>query len=337
MTQNLFKFLFISLILFISSQLDAARALPLEPVNDDLSIYSEFLYLKGDLENSEFAAEETFSDSGIIGAQEVFDTHDKKKGFNTQFDPAFRVGIYYLWCGDCWDTDLNWMHYQSSRSETLSGTVISNDPFVDNTPFIFFPIRGSFNEINAHLKLKVDDVQWSIGRQVFVSTCFAFRPYVAAKYLDIQEKFNIKASRTERFQSRENAKLHTCYRGAGLQGGFDLTWQVGCGLSLYSNVNAGIVYGRVQAKSVEQSIFLDGITFIQNNGSNFNSHYARPNLDLGIGISYQSEISCQPFTLWAGWEYHHYFGQNMLRLTDFVDTRGDLTLHGATVGISIAL
>ena len=76
---------------------------------------------------------------------------------------------------------------------------------------------------------------------------------------------------------------------------------------------------------------------VRNEDDSFSEHnnLARANIDLAIGLEWGYPINDRStLTFNLGWEYHYFFDQNFFRAVQDTDLKGDLCLHGLTLGAS---
>lgn len=337
---------------------------------DRLSIGAEALWWKATEDNLAYAEktffEEMFTETTVgstTTANDLEITKTKKEEFDFKWKTGFRLNVDYLLPCNNWDLGFTWTHYVgrssgSSRAPNQTETIGTTTTTISLTPgFLNQTVEsvGEYDTIKSRWNLIFNNYEWDIGRTCCCTPCFAVRPYIGVKYLQIKQNLHINSNAKpylisngeETISQFDRQVLKSRFSGAGLQGGFDANWLLGCGFALYSNVSGGIAYGKVHAHRREffqsHSVFIEssGETSINNDIDKFKdrdrTHLARPNLDFAIGLSWQHCLcECYVVTLRACWEYHHFFNQNFFRSPQAGnDLRGDLTLHGFTLGAGV--
>lgn len=322
---------------------------------DRLSFKAEFLYWRARQENTEYAYKNTVGILPIPAATSVVAGH--KKDFNFGFDPAFRIALGYRLPCDGWDSNVNWTRYDNKAHSSTSGVITGTGTEINNNlatlisgengantsinDTLLTPLENGYNDISARHKIRFDNIEWTLGKRIGVSDCFSVRPYIGLKYVSIKQNLRVNAVRSSAAIVNSTAtvgnRTHTKFDGLGLQGGLDATWALGGGFAIYSNASGGVAYGRAHAK---QSIAAESTSLTAgavNTISTYkNTRYlARPNVDFAIGLDWDACIYSYLVNVNLGWEYHHYFGQNLFRFANTSDNRGDLSFHGLTVGANI--
>lgn len=331
-----------------------------------ISFSAEGLYWRADQDKMSFAEHDVETDVVVFlpGGEDAIQTRESDAhvfDLNNKYSLGYRLRLDYdLPCND-WKLDLAYTHLLNHASRSVSAPNTSTDVTIDDTEFLTFDLisayfpgadfGASLNRASAHWKLDFNDVQLNIGKNLCLTQCLSFTPFIGLKYLQINQTYKLKGHANPNptlivdLSGDGRTDIKTKYSGFGLQGGFLSFWNVGCGFNLYSEVSGGIVYGRAHSKydqdftsTRRQTTFL-GVTSFVNTDSDVDFKdklwTTRPNLDFAIGITWDYLLcDCYPLTLTTGWEYHYYFNQNFFRLTDSY-TRGDLTLMGWTFGADI--
>lgn len=286
--------------------------------------------------------------------------HIKKKCFDFKWRPGIRLGLAYASPCTCWDLAFGWTHFRNHTSSSEESTGFLNPPTTttasireDSLKPAFFPPCFSdpcdeFNHCEADWHVKFDNFELNFGHRCNCDCCFGFRPYIGLKYVNIVQKLDIESKVFRNpFDPDDFGKFDqefkTRYSAFGFQGGLAADWCLGCGFVLYSNVSGGIVHGRAHTREH----FHQQFTFFPGEDESFvndfkkfkhHCHVTRPNVDFALGFQWQNCFcNCYHVTLRAGWEYHHYFGQNFFRYAqDHDPARGDLAMHGLTFGGDIS-
>jgi len=251
--------------------------------------------------------------------------HTKLKEPNYQWDSGFQVSIGYLLPCDRWGLSLNWTHYETDVSNNVSTT-----PGAVQSTFVggssYFTLDGfASGEAEADWKLMFNQVDLDFSREFYVGKCMTLTPYVGLRALLIREKYRITTNNfTEEFEGifekRDEtfiSRLESDFKSLGLKGGLQSFYEIGCGIGIYGDFGASVVFGAYDACHRFNSIFI--LESIEPNftsfGSNFLSHdrnALRATLDLSLGLKWSSAINCdqgQVFVL-LGWDHHLYFNQS---------------------------
>ena len=284
----------------------------------------------------------------------------RKDDFDFRWRPGFRLSAAYLFPCNCWDLDFRWTHFlnSSSRDSKASGALLP--PYASETSeYDEEQVKSTFlpstyaenqyvNHVDAHWHINFNNYEIAFGRHICVGCGFGIRPYIGVKILDIEQRLHLDTKRnhnyldeTQNYGSYEQ-KIKTEFTGVGFQGGFCADWCLGCGFSLLSNVSGGIVYGRAHVRErFNSDMTRPGAAEATYENWNIkfkhSTHVSRPNLDLGIGLRWETCLcNCYYLGLKLGWEYHHYFDQNFFRLLhNDAPGRGDLAMHGVTFGADV--
>lgn len=283
----------------------------------------------------------------------------KKEEFNFKFKPGIRLRLDYQMPCETWDCEFIWTHLLSHTSRHLAAPNLSlptptpdvTDVFAKVLTSTFLPPNAfgsgdtNFNKIHAGFRMNFNNFDWLLGKTFEISSCFSLRPFAGLQNTQIAERLHInyKLDPNPLFPSNNFGNVHqlikTRFAGIGFKGGFDANWYLGCGFAIYSKIDGAIVYGRAHAreKIIENVIFPGaGAEFIELKYRD-TFHTSKPNIDLALGLRFD-HCFCNSYfvTLKAGWEYHHYFNQNLFRIAqDDEAGSGDLAMHGVTFGAEI--
>lgn len=337
---------------------------------DRLSIGAEALLWKATEDNLAFAEktffEDTFTETtvGTTTTEDVLDINrTKKEEHDFKWKTGVRLNVDYLLPCNNLDLGFTWTHYVgrasgSARAPNQEVVIGNTDTNTFLTPgFVNETVTfvGEYDTVKSRWNLIFNNYEWDIGRTCCCTPCFAIRPYIGVRYLQIKQNLHIDSNAkpytisngAETISKFDHAVLKSRFSGVGMQGGLDVNWQFGCGFAFYSNVSGGIAYGKAHAQRREynqsHSMFTNtlGEVFITDTVNTFkdrdSTHLARPNVDFSAGLSWQQCLcNCYFVTLRAGWEFHHFFNQNFFRsVIPGNDLRGDLTLQGFTLGAGV--
>lgn len=284
----------------------------------------------------------------------------KKEEFNHKLKPGIRLRLDYQMPCETWDVDFVWTHLLSHTSRRVSAPNLSlplptpdvsdvsanllTSTFLPDSSFNVFGNR-SYNQIQGGWRMNFNNFDWTLGKTIEVSCCFNLRPFAGFQVTEIAQRLHLNYLKNldpnlplESF-GFINQRIKTRFGGVGFRGGFDTNWCFGYGFALYSKLAGAIVYGRSHTKeSVIENVITPGIeaAFIESRYRD-TFHAARPIIDLALGLRFDHCFcNCYYVTLKAGWEYHHFFDQNLFRKAQNDDpARGDLALHGVTFGAEV--
>ena len=274
------------------------------------------------------------------------------KHLDFKYDVGFRLGIDVDTVYDGWDVSLTWLRLTADAQQRalttgnkeLFASRLSPQaaPFaVGGTNPIPIPV---YSNSHAHWKAFLNQLDWDLGREFFVSKHLTLRPHFGLRTTWIRQKLNTDYSNGITLagfpvmpdtEVREKNK----WWGLGVEGGLDTKWCLGSGFSLFGNLAAAIEYGFQKVRTKQEVEGLASEDF-ENNKDSY--RISRPILDLQLGLQWDHQCCdgiCH-FGFHGGWEHHIYFSQNQFHteqaLGQFVANQGDLTYQGWTFGAHLA-
>ncbi len=329
----------------------------------DVTITVAGLYWRADQDGMEYAVENTVDSLNFIDQSNNLIKAEYKTP-KSKWEGGARVALSYSSAIDGWDIGLTWTYFDGQASS------LNQTQQTDNT--VLLPLWSAFQGFqetgdfqgNTATEIKADwDVDFylldlELGRSYWTSRYLSMRPFIALRYVDIQQDFSIThsgGSWSDDMQDPLNdlVDLDNDFKGVGPRIGFDLNWNFGCGWSLYSELAASIIYGRFSVdhdEDVRQAVSPFSKGAVLENSYRF--HASRAIVDLGLGVQYATLIadSAYGITVQLGWEQHLFFHQNqMWRVNrigkgdsqasfrensgenDFTQRRGTLSTHGWTL------
>lgn len=255
------------------------------------------------------------------------------KNVHPDWHVGFRLGLGYELPCDCWGIALYWTHFQShANSHNNERFNFSTTPGVENSEFLpayGFVIDGSedtgVDRTEARWKLHLDLVDVEFGRQVCLSQCLTIRPHIGIRAAWINQNYNIVNTviTPDTTADIQAVKLKSDFEGVGLRGGMDSQWDLGCGMSLYGNASASVLYGNFNVKS-ENDFSSTGATlenlFSITQKDDFCA--CRAVTDAAMGLRWKGCFCNDSIavTFQVGWEHHLFFNQNQFE--DFVKLQG---------------
>lgn len=282
---------------------------------DGFSFSADGLYLKAYQDNLQFASLNDFStDSSIPNVSNQNNLiGNKSPSFSTNW--GYRLGLNYQNPCSCWSIDVDYFHYRTSAKGRLANIYSSaSSPTRSNQTSInvLYSINqgGPFDYCRAHLGVKIDYVDVDIKHLFCWNECFNLRPFIGLRFADISQKYKIRAEGTSIIARDDpeissiqisNNKLVNNYHGMGLHAGFDLSWQVARGFSIYGNCAGSILYGR---SKINSGLLFTSTDFV-NDSQSITSLHAKNNQS-GAKAIFEAEL---------GIDWTHIFNNgNFLRL-----------------------
>lgn len=329
----------------------------------------DFLYwtaCQGGLAYGSESRTDTFGTGGSVSR-----FHTKLKHPHQRWDVGFRVGLGYQSACDCWDATLIYTNFDTdahARHEeavnanqwftpafnAIPGTGVAGDSLLggNGTPGSdSFPVQFAY----AHWKLRLNLLDLEIGREFCVNSCLSLRPFIGVRAASINEKYDIRYE-TQQIVSSEVTEfpddrihLKNNFEGAGVRGGLDSNYDLGCGLSLYGGVAASLLYGETEIRSKEVLVTTASpTTNVFEVKQKDNTCGCRAITDAEIGVRWQKVCCNKVIAFQVGWEHHFFFNQNQFeKFTNFdgadnagtdrypQDIHGDLSVQGLVVSARV--
>ena len=254
-----------------------------------------------------------------------------EKDVDYDWHSGFRIGLDAgVPCNE-WRVGLEWTHFLNHNNG--NGVAASVNGYTGLTfirdPAYAYPTLGSIgsNGVSStafgRWRVELNEVDLVFGRQFYVGHQVTLRPYGGLRALFLRQRYDAEASfnsgpiffdgvlRTP-IISNLTAELSTDFKGVGIVGGFESTWDVFCDLGLYANFGGSILYGKSRSNltGILTSTNFSGIT--NNYFAERNVNTLRATLDLAFGFEWRQELfeDSGEFIFRAGWEEHLYFRQN---------------------------
>lgn len=255
----------------------------------------------------------------------------------SKWEFGFRFGINYTFACDGWDVDLVWTHFSP-----FSSNQIEADPSEGHTLVAlwsaFAPAQGEVNfarRIQSNWKIKLDLIDFELGRAFWVSKRLSSRPFIGFRYILIRQNLDLEysgGSWSPRLDPPQDpliglVDLKNDFRGGGLRSGLETIWNVDCGWGIYGLIALSLIYGRFDLYHCEENR-LAIVPYSKMKVLDSRNHFrvSRPILDWNLGIQWSRMFcNCQYIFLGRfGWEQHLFFHQNQLwRVTRIGDTGGE--------------
>lgn len=293
-----------------------------------LSVFGNYLYW-----NASEQTDTVWSNAIAIAPNQIVYTIPN---VNFNWNSGFRGGISYE-LPHFWDTKLYWTHYTTSKntSYAASGLTIFTPEF-----FSGFLSMDLFSSANLNWQIAMNTIDFAISHAVNLTNTLVFSPSIGIKGATINQTvnstWNAALFSIPLFSSTE--KVTNNYSGIGPSFGIDGKWNMYKGFSLVGNFSTALMWGHWNIKDTYSRpsalfglITPTTITTSLNNGKLGTAVFQ---YFLGLEWTHHSKYDVN-FLL----GYEMQFWPNQLRAPTFqlLPLHGDLTLQGATCGISISL
>jgi len=314
---------------------------------DSLRFEADFLYWRATSGSVGLGYTDSFSEFAFIPGSPSFtgpvaDTVSFVD-VKPKFEPAFRIGVSHA-C-DCWDSGVYWTHFHSKETANAVSdfsavpNTSANLPYTAFHPFWEAVANSIPDTAKGVYNIDMDYVDLDIGYKYYVCHSLKVRPHAAIRILRLDQsyKYTASASRTPPiatfvgtaiidgglgasanvFTSASKAKND--FLGAGPLAGFEIEFDVGCGLSLFGKAAGSIVFGRDHRSFSETYTDFDSnavvvpglgrvITFEESHPSYSTSGSIS---DLEIGLKWERCVNwcngCHPVSFAISWEHHGFY------------------------------
>lgn len=295
----------------------------------------DYLYWKPYVENAS-PCTVVKSDHVALRSQDTNSTSNtstRNKDFPFDWDSGYRVALGYGFPCDKWGLALTWSHYRTDAFLAENGFAHPNSAtkvqFVDD---FSMPLIGFVDDAQAGLidlftsaslaskwAFQFNQVDLDFFRDFYVGCSLSLKPYIGLRALFINHTIhthteysqpqNIPTSAIPFNSITDDQRLHSNLKSFGLKGGLESFWEVTCGLGVYGNVGASLIYA-----NYENGQKLQQVRVLENNQTrlvdNIEANHCYQSLkmmsDLSIGIQWRQPINCNQNLVFikAGWEHH---------------------------------
>lgn len=250
--------------------------------------------------------------------------------YNTR--PGVKAGFYYLPSTEnAWNTKFYWTHYATDTTDSIPvGAKIITSLFFSGS---FFLTKDFFIGASSHWQLAMNMLDVEINRHFTPNKAFTLSPKVGLKGGSINQEIS---ARWVGITYKANENVTSNFTGIGPTLGLGAKWNIYENISLVGDVAAGIMYGRWNMKDTYERppgllVTTTTVTTSLNQAQlgSFMTNYFLGAEWVHRGVS--------TVTVKLGYEMQ--FWSNQLRIISIqqLPAQGDLTLQGATCGISIDL
>lgn len=305
----------------------------------DLSL--DILYWRSEVEGTEY----TITDN--IGTQSI-PWQGSMKNVGTSWDWGFRVGVGYNFEHDNWDAQLQYTYFNNTFSSTTqAGTndalttlravpwIVSGDA---STPSTYV---NSAERATSEFNLWFNNLDLTLGRNYFVSSCLALRPFIAVQtaWMDLKQNTQYSGGTTGAVHIGANTIIlqeKSDFWGMGPEFGMSSRWVLGNGISFFGLLQGALLYGNFDVSY--KSWFSPNTT--QNYvGINGDVHGFVPNARFNLGLRYDTymEKNTQHLSIALGYDSQYWWGINQMlnfeSQREFTYRNADIGMQGVTLDI----
>jgi len=336
------------------------HSIPMKGTLDDFFFTSDVLIFKACEDGLAFGTQTSTAAAPFPTG--LTDVNSRVKNVHPKWSVGYRLGINYVNPCNCWVASLFWTHFDTHMHHTFF-----QYPSIGGASQSFFTPGYGFTGYNssdlsligstyARWKLRLNLLDVEFSRLFCITECLTLRPHAGIRAAWMRQSYIISNTVIASSVSStiQQSRLKFEYEGAGLRGGLDTEWNLGCGLSLYGNAAVSTLYGVFNVKS-QDAYSLDVLgTSLFDVEQKDDIYECSAVTDAALGLRWKG-CFCDDtvaVTLNLGWEHHMFFNQN--HFEDFVKLsnstalngpggevknpqrqRGDLCLKGFTIGANL--
>lgn len=304
---------------------------PVSPVTcgGDLVFTIAGFYWKAEQDGLEYAI-----DTSVVGSDGV----TANRGLNNliqsryetpdfSWDFGLRIGLGYNTPCDGWDIGAIWTYFQNGASSHIEAEFDDNHTllpiwsafqpaFAGQAPMLFATDAETFWKLDLQL------VDLELGRHMWASKRLDLRPFVGLRGAVIDQDFHIaykggswKTLGSSGRDYNDQIHLENNYWGIGVRSGLDTRWNLGCGLGLFGDLAASLIYGRFSiAHSEKLRLATSPFTKTSILETKDSFRASRALFDLKMGVRWATLLcECKyGVEVSLGWETHLLMHQNQL-------------------------
>lgn len=299
--------------------------------------------------------------------------NSKIKNIHRRADIGYRLGVGYRNPCACWDAAVYWTYFVNdahghyAKPSTFArwftpafGGVTVNDqllggPLPTGIGTSGFPVQYA----SAHWKLRLNMIDGIVGREYGITSCLTLKPYIGLRAAMIDQRFDVKYVANTVENGREfslvlgqpidKITMKSDFEGVGPRIGMDASYDLGCGISLYGESAASLLWGMQEIETKENYSLIRPLTseFFKLNQKDHESG-CRALTDLALGIRWRYWCCRKEIIFQLGYEQHMFFNEDSFeKFTNFnaggneaTDrypqiTRGNLCIHGLIASTKI--
>ena len=256
-----------------------------------------------------------------------------------QYDPGFKVGVGGNLPFDGWDLYLNWTHFHTHPTSSVTSDGRNLVAFFIGTIDTTTPIIGERAHASWNLMFNSLDFDW--GRRFYLSRTLTVRPSFGGKAAWLYQRIRYKLTGVRERDSGnplENEFFHWTNKfwGVGPYLAINGKWTFGWGVGLYGEISGALLWGQFRQKThtLEYNAEEDqGQVTISLVGTrvHFNTHRVRPTLKAFVGLDWERCIIKKWLSLnfRIGYEAQYFWSQ-LVNNTNENSSAADLTFEGLT-------
>jgi hypothetical protein len=354
MTENfhkLFKALFLTCLLLVSTQAAAQCSSPCCPVYDSSSepecfckfpnfnpccqgfggemlITAEFLWWRPCFDNLDYAVKT--EKEGFL--DEVIFENNSYRHIDHEWMPGLRVGLELdnIYCD--WDLRFNYTWFPGKNTKESSGSLGTIQPTLFHPGVIDF--LDSFEEITASHRFQYHNFELQFGQTFELSPCHEVFPFFGVHGVLLEQV--IQSEGIEDGETRARARWESGYQAMGLQIGGDYHYRLQSNLEFFAYGAFSVIAGCNKISNRQDNIAFDGemdlsrVVFFRNQEG-----ICTPGLHLKAGANYTLETCGQELMLTIGYEFIQWFNMPQVRrfLSDNASNIGlSTTPNGSRIG-----
>ena len=248
------------------------------------------------------------------------------------WDPAFKVALGFHFNHDDWTLfgEYTRFHSTNTKIEHL------NTNWQMHGDRVWWPITYYAAEtIYGKWQLEMDLIDLLLARSYYLGTNLLLMPYCGLRIALIDQKLYGYYTKT-RPDDTIYSSIKSDSWGVGPRAGINFNWFFISPFWAYFNIAASLPYTKYTVKYTADD---DNDSIELSYKSKNTYHFLRPNIELGLGLGtgcYFADNQAH-FDFTVGYEFHTFWGQNMLRYyasetrcNDYPNTYypGSLFLHG---------
>ena len=277
-------------------------------------------------------------------------THSDPVNMDFDYHPAFKVGLGCSTDRDDWTFFVEYTRFYSSDSHSKDVASVFSDTNNLLSPWVYSDLYyrlllgyGEISYIKGDWKLHTNILDLEIGRPFYLGKKLVFAPFFGARggWIDQKYKFTgtLRSTQTETDTLTIYASNKSDSWLIGPRAGLDTKWLLGCGFRMFADMAAALFYQHFKTNVKQYIPRQTNVTTALERRYKNKIGYLTPNIEIGVGFGYGTYFadSTWHFDLTAGYEFHYFWNQNMMRhlndgavyLTD--GDAGDLMLHGLTI------
>lgn len=282
-------------------------------------IRGDLLYWKPHASGLELDFGTTYISQSSIDDLEIVVTDEIDADPHFKWNAGYRIAAGYGFGCSPFEVAAFWTHFQGKGSRKSRQDI------------------STLNTGNYHVKLDQFDV--IVAYNSSFAPCFTIKPFIGIRGTKIHQNVNaflvtdITLLPTGSATETRNLDDSHCFKGIGPVFGFNVDYTMKHGFGVYGTAAGSVLYGKDKIHFNDSDIFSAPLSQEIFSTNRRNLHSFNCNIDLALGLSWQTCITDTFLVnLKVGFEHHQYFG-----MRDFGANRGDLCFDGAIVSINIAL